>query len=96
MKERQFAGMLNSKSMYGQSYGDYECFRIHKLNLIANFSGTYNRLRFKWYKKHRYPKLYFAPSLWNYDGEISWSQRQENQGRKKKKFEMFRWRVKND
>ena len=92
MKERQFAGMLNSKSVYGQSYSDYSVFRTFKWTKINNLSKVYNHLRFKWYKRHRLPKLSFAPSLWNYDGEISWTQRQNNQGRKNKRVELFRWR----
>lgn len=79
MKEGQFAGMLNSKSVYGQSWGDYSMFRTFKWTKINNLSRVVNPLRFKWYNKHRLPYLAFAPSLWNYDGEISWTQRQNNQ-----------------
>lgn len=92
MEDRPFAGMLNSKSVYGQSWGDYGCFRICKLNKIDCLAKDFNMLRFKWYKKHRLPYLVFAPSLWNYDGEIQWTQRHNNQGRKKKRIELFRWR----
>lgn len=92
MKERQFAGYLNSKSVYGQSYSDYSVLRTFKWTKINNLSKKINPLIFKWYKKHRLPYLAFAPSLWNHDGEISWTQRHNNQGRKNKRVELFRWR----
>jgi hypothetical protein len=91
MKERQFAGMLNSKSVYGQSYSDYSVLRTFKWTKINNLSMV-NPLCFKWYKKYRPPYLAFAPSLWNYGGEISWTQRHMNRFRKNKKIKLFRWR----
>lgn len=88
-----FKGTLNSKSVYGQSYGDSECFRIHKLNNIFCLQ-TNNMLVTKWFRKYRIPKLKFAPSLWNYAGEITFTQRQENRNRKNKRVELMRWRDK--
>lgn len=93
MIERPMAGTLNSKSVYGQSYGNYECFRSSKLNKIFNLSRSFNPLIRNWYKKHRMPRLRFAPSLWNYGGEIQWTQRHFNMNRKKKRIELFPWRA---
>ena len=85
--------MLNSKSVYGQSYGDYECFRSRKLNNIFCLAKDYNTTRFKWFKKYSIPKLRFAPSLWNYGGEIIWTQRQENTGLRvsRRSVDLMRW-----
>lgn len=92
MKERQFAGMLNSKSVWGQSYfGGSESLRFHKYCKIDSLF-TYSHLMLKWYRACRIVFPSWGKSLWNYSGEITFTQRQENKGRKVKKFEMFRWK----
>lgn len=89
-----FSGMLNSKSVYGQSYGDYECFRIHKLNKLYSLFQPNNVIFWGWYKKNKRIFPSWGKSLWNYAGEVTYTQRQENRGRRVKKVVLFRWRNK--
>lgn len=92
MNNRSFAGMLNSKSVYGQSWGSSENFRLAKFNRISMLECCSNLLWRGWYKKSKliYPE--WAPWLYNIRGDLTYSQRTENMQRKKKKFEMFRWK----
>ncbi len=96
MKERQFAGMMNSKSVYGQSYSDYSVFRHFKYTRIANLSSKYNRLQFKWYKKNKLAAPSWSLQLWNHCGDITYSQRMWNHGRvkKDKRIKLMKWRTK--
>ncbi len=91
MKERQFAGMLNSKSVYGQSYSNYEVLRTFKYNKILELQKT-SKIWRSWYKKNKgfYPS--WGVSLFSMGSYLTFTQRQENEGRKKKRIELFRWR----
>ena len=90
----EFSGMLNSKSVYGQSYGDAECFRIHKLNKVYSLFQVNNVIFWSWHKKGKKIFPSWGKNLWNHNGEITYTQRQENKGRKVKKVVLFRWRNK--
>jgi len=94
VKERQFAGMLNSKSVYGQSYSDYSVLRLFKQTRIDNLSKKYNRLRFKWYKKDKFLAPSWSLQLWNHYGEVLYCQRMWNTGRAKKdkRAKLMKWR----
>ena len=87
-----FSGMLNSKSIYGQSWGGSECFRAFKYNRILNLNPVFNPLFCSWFKKNKVVFPSWGKSLWNYRGEITYTQRQENKGGKVKKVVLFRWR----
>lgn len=96
MRERQFAGYLNSKSVYGRSYSDSEGLRFCKYIKIQNLihsSATWRR----WYSVSHYMYPSWSKSLWNRGRkDVEWTQRQNNFGRKKKRIELFPWRVGNE
>lgn len=92
MKERQFAGMLNSKSVYGQSWGDSIYFRLCKYDKVQATRKRWSGLWIKWNKHTKFHRPSWAKSLYNSFGDVEWTQRHNNQGRKNKKIELFRWR----
>lgn len=91
MKERQFAGTLNSKSVYGQSYSNYEVLRTFKYNKTLELQKT-SKIWSSWYKKKKgfYPS--WGVSLFSVGNYLTFTQRQENQGRKNKCIELLRWK----
>ncbi|MNR11481.1 hypothetical protein D3C85_1277830 [compost metagenome] len=94
MKERQFAGMLNSRSRYGVDWGNNQSIRFKKYCRLQEICIPHSGLWLKWNKRSKFIYPSWGESLWSYAGEITWTQRQENKGRKVKKFEMFRWKSK--
>ena len=96
MKERQFAGMLNSKSVYGQSYSSSSCLRSMKLGRLLERSPI-NYITCKWYKRNKYLHPSWSGYLYNYPGDdIVFTQRQHNalfcKGVRKPKVQLFRWK----
>lgn len=97
MKEGQFAGMLNSKSVYGQSYSSSSCIRSKKLIRLLERSPI-NYLTPKWNKRSKYLYPMWSNSLYNYPGDkIMFTQRQQNvlfcKGQNRKpRVKLFRWR----
>lgn len=95
MKEKQFAGHLNSKSRYGQSYSDYSALRLFKWCRIQDLSPKYNPLRFKWYKKNKMYYPSWGKGLYSSCGEVLHSQRMWNDGCSRaanKKVRLMRWK----
>ena len=97
MKERQFAGILNSKSVYGQSYSSSSCLRSMKLGRLLERSPI-NYITCKWSKRSKYLHPSWSGYLYNYPGDdIVFTQRQHNTRYKgfgrKPKVKLFRWKV---
>lgn len=92
MKERRYEGMLNSRGLWGQkSYSSVDTLRFKKYCRLYEKAG-WNDLCHSW-AKHRSPMgVKYFRSLLKDEGRSTWTQRQENVGRFKKRFEMFRWR----
>ena len=96
MKERQFAGMLSSKSVYGQSYSSSSCLRSMKLGRLLERSPI-NYITCKWHKHDKYLHPSWSGYLYNYPGDkIVFTQRQHNalfcKGVRKPKVKLFRWK----
>lgn len=87
-----FNGSLNHSSLYGQPFYHKGYLRFAKYVWITD-KLAYNPKR--WYKKSKlfYPS--WGKSLFNYNGKITFTQRQDNFGRKPrdKRIRLMRWRV---
>lgn len=91
MEDRRFAGMLNSKSMYGRSYSDYEVLRTFKYNKILKLQKTSVIWR-NWYSKDKFMYPSWGSSLFKTGSYLTFTQRQENLDRKKKRIKLMRWK----
>ena len=94
MRERQFAGYLNSKSVYGQSYSDYSVLRLAKYDKVQACRKGWSKLWMTWNKRSKLHRPSWSKSLWALYGDIAYSDRMWNQGRvkKDKRIKLMKWR----
>ena len=87
-----FNGMLNSKARYGQSWGDNQTLSFKKYCALMEICIPHSGLWLKWNKRTKLIYPSWGKGLWNWGGDISWTQRHANKWRKKKRIEFFPWR----